>query len=91
VEGVAGTIGRPGPDLRRPLPSMAAEGTESAMRKAIDDVVERGQWAIWRLDADAVERMTPAGHARLLQWLGDHHMRIWCAPIRDIGTWQPPA
>lgn len=86
-----GSVEQPGPSLASPLPSLVAEETPEAMMNAIEEVVGQGRWGVWRLDAATLERWTPAGHARLLRWLGDHHARIWCAPIRDIGTWQRPS
>ncbi|MEX0652609.1 MAG: hypothetical protein WD534_02560 [Phycisphaeraceae bacterium] len=76
--------GQPLPDT---LPSMPTRPDVTALMAEIDAVVAGGQWAVWRFDAATVKALGEQAHARLLRWLGDHHARIWCAPIRDIVAW----
>ncbi len=67
-------------------PLLRGAGTDAlALRDGIDEVVGRGAWAIWRFTAADLLAMGPEAHASLLRWLGEHHGRVWCAPIRDIG------
>lgn len=70
------------------LPSFAPPSGKS-LAEAIEAVVQTGAWAIWCLDHAALKDLGQSGHRELLQWLGTHHARIWCAPVRDIATWQP--
>jgi len=69
------------------LPLRDAGANALDLRVLIDSVVGRGKWAVWRFTADDLSRMGPDAHAALLQWLGEHHGRVWCAPIRDIGDY----
>jgi hypothetical protein len=83
------SISAPAPSLERALASRALPTDLDEAKQAIDQVVGAGAWAIWRVDAATFDRMPTDSHKRLLQWLGDHHGRIWCAPVRDIATWRP--
>ncbi len=86
VTDTPGTLDAAGP-LPAMLPSMATMADADELAEAIDAVVSKGKWAIWRMDADVFEAMSTQGHHRLLHWLGHHHAHIWCAPIRDIFEW----
>jgi hypothetical protein len=85
---VAQTITAPQPPLDQPLGSFSLPADLEQAKRSIDRVVNAGEWAIWRVDAATFNALTPDSHRRLLQWLGDHHGRIWCAPVRDIATWR---
>jgi hypothetical protein len=69
------------------IPLRDAGSDALALRALIDAVVGRGKWAVWRFTAADLRRMGPDAHASLLQWLGEHHGRVWCAPLRDIGDY----
>ncbi|MCC5844464.1 MAG: hypothetical protein JJU05_09450 [Verrucomicrobia bacterium] len=81
-------IEAPEPDLSKPLPSFAVSADADFVLDWIECVVAKGHWLILRLDAKCLSEMNRAGHQTLLQRLGDHHARIWCAPVRDIATWR---
>lgn len=83
-----GSIPHPYPDLREPVPSQPAPQTVDALIDGIEAVVLAGAWAIWRIDGPRLGAWSDAELDRLLSWLGQHHARIWCAPIRDIATWR---
>lgn len=82
-------IKAPAPDLTMPLPSFPAPADVPRVLDWIEAVVQKGHWLILRIDATCVSDMGTDQHRRLLQRLGDHHARIWCAPIRDIALFQP--
>jgi hypothetical protein len=71
---------------------VAATGTlvtdVTGLRESIEAACRSDGWTIWRLDAKAVEELGATGHAALLNWLGQEHARVWCAPIRDIQRFQ---
>lgn len=58
---------------------------------AIETVVAQQAWAIWYCDGPQLAALRKEAHRQLLSWLGDHHARIWCAPIRDIANWSKGA
>ncbi len=89
VSDTSATIPSPQPLLDQPLGSFALPVDMDQAKRAIDRVVSEGQWAIWRVDGPTFSEMSHESHRRLLQWLGEHHARIWCAPVRDIATWRP--
>ncbi len=82
-----GEIAGPLAGRQRVLPSHRLPTGQEAARQAIEAVVERQAWAIWRIDAAVLADLGRPGHAAVLRWLGDEHARIWCAPIRDIHAW----
>lgn len=82
------TIRTPQPALDRALGSFGLPTDLDQAKRAIDVPVFAGEWAIWRIDAAIFDALTADAHKRLLQWLGDDHGRIWCAPVRDIATWR---
>jgi hypothetical protein len=82
-----GVITQPQPLLDRPLPAQWLPSTLNEAMRAIDVVVMASHWAIWLVDAHRLDCLEAAQHQRLLHWLGEHHARIWCAPIRDVATW----
>ena len=82
-------IPAPAPDLLTPLPSHEAPTDPVQLLNRIEEVVTKAEWGIWRIDGRVLNAMGDHGHQHLLQRLGDHHARIWCAPIRDIALWQP--
>ncbi|MCC5829794.1 MAG: hypothetical protein JJU36_10150 [Phycisphaeraceae bacterium] len=86
IEPTTGTI-EPSGHLPDPLPAMIALSDPAALKKAMDAVVEQGLWAIWLIDDAVLDAMGLEAHAALLQWLGRHHGRIWCAPVHDIAAW----
>jgi hypothetical protein len=77
------------PDLSTPLPVSHAPADPDGILQKIEEVVVRGQWMILRMDEACFTQLSIEGHKRLLQYLGDLHARIWCAPIRDIACWKP--
>ncbi len=83
-----GIISQPKPDLSQPLPARWLPGQLQDAKDAVTGIVDSRQWAIWLVDAATLDRMGTAQHRQLMQWLGDHHARIWCAPIRDIANWK---
>lgn len=83
-----GVIAQPQPELSQPLPARWLPDQLQEAKDAITGIVDSGQWAIWLVDAATLERMGPTQHRQLMQWLGDHHTHIWCAPIRDIANWK---
>ena len=85
----ADTVASPGVDLARPLPMLPSEGSLPAAQDAFEHVVSRGHWGLVQVTGEDLDRLTMDDHRRLLSWLGDHHARIWCAPVRDIATWRP--
>ncbi|MCC5850310.1 MAG: hypothetical protein JJU29_19670 [Verrucomicrobia bacterium] len=84
-----GVIPSPGPDLSAPLPSRKAPADTDMLLNGIEADVGKAHWGVWRIDSAILAEMGVTAHERLLQKLGDHHARIWCAPIRDIAGWQP--
>lgn len=87
VDACIGSIAHPG--ASGPLPTLSAEPDVTAMQDSIETVVATAGWAIWRITPDHLDAWGSAGHRRLLSWLGDHHARIWCAPVRDIAAFRP--
>ncbi len=85
----AGSVPTPAPSLASMLPSRTLPAEVEAAQEAIERIVAEEGWAIWRIGEEQLARLGSEGHARLLSWLGDHHARIWCAPVRDIATWRP--
>lgn len=83
-----GVISQPKPDLSQPLPARWLPDQLQEAKDAITGIVDSGQWIIWLVDAATLDRMGTTQHHQLMQWLGDHHARIWCAPIRDIANWK---
>lgn len=76
------------PDVTQPLPSFPAPADVSLVLDWIEAVVQKGRGLILRIDTACISEMGPDQHRRLLQRLGDHHARIWCAPIRDIALFR---
>ncbi len=69
------------------LPSMPSPDSLPAWQAEIEAAMSQHHWGIWRIDAAGLDALTLRTHANLLRWLGDHHARIWCAPIFDIHRW----
>lgn len=82
-----GMIAREAPRPETPLPSYLTGEDPRLLRAAIERVVVGGAWAIWRIPVDTLRGWSDEGVTDLLRWLGDHHARIWCAPVRDIARW----
>jgi hypothetical protein len=74
--------------LPETLPLTAAPHDADELMRGIEAVVGRADWAVWRIDAAALDALGDAGHERLMRWLGEHHGRIWCAPVRDVAEWR---
>jgi hypothetical protein len=72
--------------LTDPLPSQPANDV-AELRATIESDAGSGAWRIWRMDEATLEAIGPADHRALLQWLGENHARIWCAPAADIAAW----
>lgn len=89
VTGRSGEIAGPGVVEAQALPSHVGMSEMDGLMERINRVVEVGAWAIWRLDEVTLQAMRPNAHRALLAWLGEHHGRIWCAPVRDIAAWRP--
>ncbi|MEI7766424.1 MAG: hypothetical protein WCJ97_03190 [Phycisphaerae bacterium] len=75
----------PPASLPAELPSLPVLADGNAMQALIESVVTQQQWVIVRMDGPALTALGLPAHQALMQWLGTHHARIWCAPIRDIG------
>jgi hypothetical protein len=60
----------------------------TGLRERMEAACRSGSWTIWRLDGEAVNSLGAQGHAALLDWLGQEHARIWCAPIHDISQFR---
>lgn len=84
----AEVIPGPEPDLSKPLPSFATPADVDLILDWIEAEVAKGRWLILRVDHACLREMGREAHQRLLQCLGDHHARIWCAPVRDIAVWR---
>jgi len=69
------------------LPLNPAGGPVEALMERIESVVAEEQWIIVRLNGADIDGLGENGHRTLLSWLGDHHARIWCAPVIDIYAW----
>jgi len=69
------------------LPSVPCPGSVTALMREVEAVVADEKWLIMRLTGDDIDTLSHGEHARLLSWLGDHHSRIWCAPVMDIFQW----
>lgn len=69
------------------LSGTVAPGELDPVREAMEETLTTGLWRIWLIDATALHALGQTGHAALLRFLGDHHDRIWCAPVRDILLW----
>lgn len=80
-----GTMIPPPAPLPAELPSLPAPVDGDAIQALIESVMARQHWVILRLDGLALNTLGLPAHQTLLQWLGTHHARIWCAPVRDIG------
>jgi hypothetical protein len=99
-ESLADTLAKRNWDLRdtlTPSPNGPRHRTESdagTVQAAIAAAKPTGEWIIWEFPAETLDKLGPAGHRALLQWLGDEHAKVWCAPIKDIAAWNashPPA
>jgi len=69
------------------LGATAANGAVEPLIAAMDEVLTTELWRIWLIDNTSLHALGQTGHAALLRFLGDHHDRIWCAPVRDILGW----
>jgi hypothetical protein len=74
----------PGGPLPAALPLRDWPGSIGWFQKESDRVVERGEWILWRLEGSPGGSPRREVHREMLRWLGDHHMRIWCAPVGNI-------
>lgn len=83
-----GLLPGPMPDLQVPLPSYPAPEALALLQQQIESVVVQGKWLILRFDEGTLSRLGAESHRKLLQGLGDHHARIWCAPVRDIALFR---
>lgn len=83
-----GTIAAKGSNLDEELPSLVALADAVKLRGQMECAGVDGQWSIWRIDSHVLDAMGDADHASLLTWLGEHHSRIWCAPVRDIAQFR---
>jgi hypothetical protein len=66
------------------LPSFTVIPHVAALCEQVERVSAGGCWSIWRMDAAVLGAMGAVGHASWLGWLGQHHARIWCAPVLDV-------
>lgn len=64
-------------------------GMLCADRIHVEAACTKPAWTIWRLDSEVLDALGDAGHAGLLNWLGQEHARAWCAPVRDIQAYRP--
>ncbi len=80
-----GTMLPPPAPLPAELPSLPVPSDGNAMQALIESVVAQQQWVIVRMDGPALTALGLPAHQALMKWLGTHHARIWCAPVRDIG------
>lgn len=71
-------------DLAVAEPHGALCAEEAGLRARIEAACRDPAWTVWRLDGEVLDALGEAGHAALLNWLGQEHARIWCAPVRDI-------
>lgn len=69
------------------LPSQYLPPRCDLAQVAIESVVQQQAWAIWHCDGTQLAALGRESHRQLLSWLGDHHARIWCAPVFDIVRW----
>lgn len=69
------------------LPTLAPSTNAEDVMAAVDAVVRQRRWGIWVFGDAALSALGSDGHARLLSWLGGHHGRVWCAPVRDIAAY----
>ncbi len=79
-----GTIDSPPATPPDPLPSLVPPTELASLQRDIEAVMATHGWVIYRFDADTLAAFGRDQHAALLRWLGDHHARIWCAPVRDL-------
>jgi hypothetical protein len=94
--GIRATVALAGRNWDVVLPEQVADtGTlvtdVTGLRKRIEAACRDSRWTIWRLDGEAVDALGAEGHAAILNWLGQEHARIWCAPIRDIQKFRDSA
>lgn len=87
-------VARPGevvPDTRLPeCPTLPARRVDEKIETLLDacrSVLTTAVWHIRLIDPPALAKLGQPDHARLLRFLGDHHDRIWCAPVKDILQW----
>ncbi len=68
------------------LPQPRTEHDPATIQTLIAAAKPTGEWLIWEFTPETLDHLGPAGHKALLQWLGDEHARVWCAPIKDIAA-----
>ena len=85
------TIAPPPALLPDPLPAHPAPVDLQEIQRQTESAVRQAHWVIWLIDSKGFDALTPGSHEKLLRWLGDHHARIWCAPINNIAAYCTPA
>ena len=70
----------PGGVLPDRWPVRDFSGGLASFQAGVEEVMARHGWMLCRFSGTPNRQE----HRDLLQWLGDHHMRIWCAPVSNI-------
>jgi hypothetical protein len=71
-------------DLTTAEPAGMVSAEAAGLRERVEKACTGNDWTIWRLDGAVLTALGAEAHGALLNWLGQEHARVWCAPVRDI-------
>jgi hypothetical protein len=69
-----------------PIPYAATTDLHS-LQSRVEEAMSRNLGIVFKWDLPQLTALGATTHHALLRWLGDHHARIWCAPLSNLESY----
>lgn len=69
-----------------PLPYTTPTDLPS-LQSRVEEAMSLNRGLVLKWNPQQLATLGPIAHQALLRWLGDHHARIWCAPLSNLESY----